>query len=441
MFRLLGLRGIVPARNVLARNVPLRNTTTNTAARNIVPFARRAFHSPGPVQPDLVRIQRVKFMKKRINYSRLLVFLGSFGALCICGFVYLYVTIELIDEEDEEEEGQSEQYDDDDEEELDPYFIPFPGFTQEVQPPPYRGADPEWRAFVKINRDPELQAEIRAALAELVRSRLQHPVAVSRWGSTPKISKYWFDVEYPLKPPPEFFRQGLSIGPVNGIAWEARPVESTAVFWTRHALWPSPLALSLWTFTCALVTENASAMVRLFKDEPSTNPVNTMQQTMDKIHDQLKKNGEKSGPISPPLPSQNQTTQTSTSSALPPVDKRSSGTTPTPDPIGPRTGVDNNAVPAGSSAKDAYVVRAMQEHTGGAFQKFKRKFMQTWRPPGAYPPRGSIKVFGTIEIVTSRNLMTVECIAWWDPQTKTYDRKTMAFLLKSVRPLVTAPLR
>lgn len=40
-------------------------------------------------------------------------------------------------------------------------FLPFPFTTEEVKQPPYRGSDPEWEMFVKVNQDTKLQKEIK----------------------------------------------------------------------------------------------------------------------------------------------------------------------------------------------------------------------------------------------------------------------------------------
>lgn len=47
------------------------------------------------------------------------------------------------------------------EEEEGPLFIPFPGTTRQINPPPYRGSDPEWQEFIKFNKDQELAKNVR----------------------------------------------------------------------------------------------------------------------------------------------------------------------------------------------------------------------------------------------------------------------------------------
>jgi hypothetical protein len=40
-------------------------------------------------------------------------------------------------------------------------FLPFPFTTKEVEQPPYKGSDPEWQAFLTINKDSDLQKALR----------------------------------------------------------------------------------------------------------------------------------------------------------------------------------------------------------------------------------------------------------------------------------------
>jgi hypothetical protein len=48
-------------------------------------------------------------------------------------------------------------------------FIPFPGTTKMVQPPPYNYNDPEWGEFVKISRDETLQKNLRGLFLKCFR--------------------------------------------------------------------------------------------------------------------------------------------------------------------------------------------------------------------------------------------------------------------------------
>ncbi|KAJ8113763.1 hypothetical protein ONZ43_g5080 [Nemania bipapillata] len=172
--------------------------------KNIFSLGARAYVTKSP-QPEVVRIQRVRFRRRMFRASTVLVSLGA---------AYLYYSILtrtldiLADEhgltgEDSQEEEEEEDGDES------PIFIPFPGFTKTVEPLPYRGTDPEWQAFIKLNSNTAVSNSIRKNLAEMARRLIvSHPVFAARHSKQAVVTKYWLDIFYPLKPPPTFVRQG-----------------------------------------------------------------------------------------------------------------------------------------------------------------------------------------------------------------------------------------
>ncbi|KAI8628871.1 hypothetical protein F5Y19DRAFT_475960 [Xylariaceae sp. FL1651] len=389
--------------------------------------------------PEVVRIQRVKFRRKRFKVSNLVIAAGVYYA---CYEIYTRAIFGTLGRWlDEEEAHLTEKEREELDEAAEPLFIPFPGFTKMVEPPPFRSTDPEWQTYVKISKNQALLKSIRGNLAELARRAVSnHPVLMKRCGKETKVSKYWLDLQYPYKPPPTFVRQGLSFDE-DGISWTEQPVDSLAVFRTRQALWPSALTLSLWSFSSALMTQNAITIAKFFGYETKTDPLASMQQTIERIHQQLKKPPGKSDPdSSSSLPSPGQTSESSATGALPSVDKRSAGSTTTPETLGSGAGV-GNAVPSVPSAKDMYGIRTAQEHTSGPWDKFKQKLAQKWQKAPDYPPRGSISVSGLVEINTPRAIIIVDAYAWWDPQTEKFDPRTIVLRLRTVRPKQQAPLR
>lgn len=40
-------------------------------------------------------------------------------------------------------------------------FLPFPFTTKEVRQLPYKGSDPEWATFIAVNKDQQLQKDIK----------------------------------------------------------------------------------------------------------------------------------------------------------------------------------------------------------------------------------------------------------------------------------------
>ncbi|KAI0108948.1 hypothetical protein GGR51DRAFT_513692 [Nemania sp. FL0031] len=415
--------------------------------KNIVSLGARVNPTRSPPQTQVIRLQHVRFRRPRFKAAYIIVPLGAW-------FVFYQITTRyaeaLLDEFDMqltdaerralEKEHQSQEYDDDEEGE-EGIFIPFPGFTKTIEPLPFRGSDPEWQTYVKVSRDEALLVSMRASLADLACGAVsRHPVLRSRLGNDVHVSKYWLNIQYPFRPPPTFVRKGLAIGGGNGIAWTEQPVDSAAVFWTRQALWPSALTLSLWSFTTALARQNVAALAQFFGYESQTDPLSNMQQAIEKLNRQITRQPGKPSPALPPPPSQNRTGEGPTGSPLPPIDKQSTGSTTTPETLGTGAGM-GGAIPPVPSAKDMYAIRTTKEHTSGPWDKFKQSLARTWRRPAAYPPRGSIRVSGLVEIDSPHSALIVDCLAWWDPQTERYDPRTLSLQLRGIRPKKQSPLR
>ncbi|KAI0409975.1 hypothetical protein F4802DRAFT_9006 [Xylaria palmicola] len=405
-----------------------------------LPFRASSNHV-NPPQPTVIRVQPVRF-RRRNNLSSTLV-MGATATLAL--YVVLTQT-QLIFEDDEDDDVDDESEGDgpDDqefEEDLQSFFfIPFPGFTQMIEPPPYRSTDPEWRVYLQINRDRELQDSIRASLAQVALNAIvKHPLLVKQFGKDAKIFQYWLEVYFPLKPPPTFFRQGLSWSGGEGLIWAEQQVDPDAVFRTRSALWPLPLATALWKFSGALAMQNVMTIARYFGYESREDSLANMQGAIDRVHQRLKQQSEKSGSASP-SPPQNQANGASTTGSLPRVEGGSGGSTTTPETIGPGAGV-GRALPTTPSAKDIYLVRTTQEHASGPWDSFKKTLKEKWQPIPAYPPRGSIRVSGLVSIHTPGAILTVDCVGWWDPQTRKFDPRTTSLKLRTVRPRIQTPLR
>ena len=106
-----------------------------------------------------------------------------------------------------------------------PLFIPFPGTTEQLEPQPYRGSDPEWQEFIKFSKD---QAEGKRVRGEhvfeglpacvnvlldilanyVLTSAESHPILNIRCGKGMKLRRRWLDVDFPQTAPPEFVRSG-----------------------------------------------------------------------------------------------------------------------------------------------------------------------------------------------------------------------------------------
>lgn len=227
----------------------------------------------------------------------------------------------------------------------------------------------------------------------------------------------------------------------DGISIEDRPVSSLDVFRVRRTLWPSPLAMSLWSFTGALVRQNAAAISKAVGFETQDQPNATVQQTFEQVQKQLQQSQVKPDSKSPnSLPrTQSQVPDGSSSASA-------SSSTPRATPGTPNV---NQALPPSpntsdrrqKSAREIYAVKMAQEHTSGPWQAFKQKLSQTWRPLHDYPPRGSVSVSGIVELDMPRARVTVEAFAWWDPKTEKFDGRSFYIRWRSIRPKVQNPLR
>lgn len=60
-------------------------------------------------------------------------------------------------------------------------FLPFPFTTQEVKQPPYKGSDPEWEMFVKVNKDTKLQKEIKCEFPRVFTEVLGSNISQLAW--------------------------------------------------------------------------------------------------------------------------------------------------------------------------------------------------------------------------------------------------------------------
>ncbi|RYP02795.1 hypothetical protein DL765_010686 [Monosporascus sp. GIB2] len=411
---------------------------------NIMSLGRRVNGVPSSQtpSPEIIRLQRVKVRRK---WFKPMNFVIAGGIYYGCYRVYMSTIFGTLNQWLDESEAQlSEKERKELEEDIEPFFIPLPFTTKQVEPLPYRGSDPEWQTFIKISKNPALLRDIESAkLATICRMALEaHPGIMQKYGKDPKVVKYMIDIVFPSKPPPTFVRKGIAIDE-EGISIEEHPVSSLDVFRVRRVLWPSALAMSLWSFTGALMRQNATAAAKALGFEPKQQqPTMTMQQTMERIHQQLQKPQPKTDSKTPSsLPStKSQVFQGSSVDPASPGAPASTGSSPagvgSPLPAAP-----NATAGKQKSAREIYGVKMAQEHTNGPWQAFSKKMIQTWRPLRDYPPRGSISVSGVVELDTPRARITVEAFAWWDPKTQKFDGRSLVLRWRSIRPKMQNPLR
>lgn len=203
------------------------------------------------------------------------------------------------------------------------------------------------------------------------------------------------------------------------------PVDSHTVFRIRQALWPSAVTRSLWSFHKALLLNELRKVAGMLgiPTKPDI-PVNTLIARVNQDGAGLanRKSLSKDG-VSHPQPANMRETEEADTNGVAP---RASSSAP-----GDKAQhVDDNP---GLAQRDSTFVRA--------WLAFRTKFAQTWRPAESYPPRGSIYLFGLIEIETPTVLALLEVNqAAWDPQTRTWDRRSIRPVLKKITQKVQRPL-
>ncbi|KAI0895321.1 hypothetical protein F4806DRAFT_496887 [Annulohypoxylon nitens] len=399
-------------------------------------------HRSAVPTPRVMQVQRVKIRRKWFKPKN---FILASCVYYVCYQVYnASVLTDLF----------AWWYGDDDEDDIFDWFFPIPFTTRVVESPPYRGSDPEWQAFIRVNNDRELLRSIQDSLAALVvKTATRSSILVQRCGKDMSLNKYWLNIVYPARPPPTFVQKGISIG--EEVAITEEPIDTTAALWVRRALYPYPVTVSLWSFAGALVKQNALHVAKAFGYNPDPESSPSFQQTIEDVQQRIQK------PIARPNPKASnsplstkaehrkaQEASDSSSDSTSPVEKRPAGSSPTPEspaaspasgvsrPIPVISGVESNKP---RNVKDIYGIENTQEHTKGPWMAFKQKFGQTWRPMQGLPPRGSIYVNGLVEITTPRAFITVDASAFWDPRTKTFDTRTTSFRLRNIRLKAQSP--
>ncbi|KAK8012873.1 hypothetical protein PG991_010248 [Apiospora marii] len=402
----------------------------------------------GP-EPQTIRLQRVKIRRRWFKPWH---FLGACMAYYVAYNVYTRAVSGQIGKLLEQQiasmspQERKQLKKDMEEDDSGPLTIPLPLTTKLVEPMPYRGTDPEWQMFIKVAKDKDLMESIRKSLAEMARTALQnHPQIKQRFGRNMSVRRHWLELHFPYRPPPTFERRDFGD---EGIVLATETVDTTVALRLRNVLWPTAMTLSTWAFTTALFKQNLSSAAKYVGFESqSREPSADVQATLDKIRRQLAKGQPKApdakeqSPLASPKTQSVDGSETTSSSPMAPS-STSSGSTTTPDPSGPGPKAGTGATlgkPA--SAKDIYGIRQMSDHTSGPWETFKRKFGQTWRPAGNLPPRGSIGVSGLVEVTCPTATMTVEIWAYWDPQAKKFDPKTIQMKLKPIRMRHQAPMR
>ncbi|KAK6840745.1 hypothetical protein PG995_015955 [Apiospora arundinis] len=414
---------------------------------NILALGSRIHKIKTGPQPETIRMQRVKIRRRWFKPWH---FVGGCMAYYVAYQVYTTTMSGQIGKLLEKQiasmspQERKQLKKDMEEDDSEPLTIPLPLTTQLVQPAPYKGTDPEWQMFIKVAKDKELMENIKKGLAELARTALvNHPQINKRFGRELKVRRHWLEMHFPYAPPPTFQRRVIEFGD-EGIVIATEPIESTVALRLKNVLWPKAITLSTWAFTTELFKQNFQSVAKYvgFETQSRDTPADNSQAAGQDPAQGARRQGTES----PGFPKTQSMDGSETASSTPMSPSSSSGSsqpssTTSPDASGPGSKAGGTESGKAPSAKDIYGVRQMSDHTSGPWETFKKKFAQSWKPAGNLPPRGSIGVSGMVEVGCPTATMTVEIWAFWDPQAKKFDPRTIQMRLKPIRMKHQAPLR
>ncbi|KOS17687.1 hypothetical protein ESCO_002513 [Escovopsis weberi] len=271
-------------------------------------------------------------------------------------------------------------------------FLPFPFTTKEVKQPPYKGSDPEWTTFLAVNKDQQLQKDIKFGLAELIRRGVErNPAYVQLLGGKDiKLKKLWLDIIYPPHPPPKHFVSGIIVSG-DGIFWGDRPMDSIAAGHLTTVIYPKAVALSVWTFLNSLASQTVNDIAKALGFNPAPPAEATWQAV---IMNRIKEQGDLGA--------------TGKQAVKVPGHQDKALNFPIHSSISDMLGS-----PFGSDSRvDARIQTALQAAT--------LTFSRNWQPVKQPPNRGCVKVDGLVELQGKSAVMAVYVVGWYDPKQRKY---------------------
>lgn len=150
---------LIPA----AQRVSTRQTPSIQRSLSFLPWRKKA----DPTLP--VYFPKSATATRRAPWRKLRYAVISLAVYYALWQVYMSIVLDpLLDWAENEWESMSEKErqeleEEAEDEDADPIlFLPFPFTTKEVKQMPYKGSDPEWVAFVKVNKDPKLQRQMKS---------------------------------------------------------------------------------------------------------------------------------------------------------------------------------------------------------------------------------------------------------------------------------------
>ncbi|KAF4125018.1 hypothetical protein GMORB2_3857 [Geosmithia morbida] len=317
------------------------------------------------------------------------------------------------EKEELEEAGEDEM----DEEEEPLLFLPFPFTTKQIAQPPYRGSDPEWKEFVKVNKDEKRKKDIKRSLAETVRRRAEaNPVIVNLMGGkTTKVRKMWLDIIYPPAPPPKHYISGLIVD-YDGLFWGDRSIETVAANQIDAIMYPKAVAMAVWTFWDVLLKRSKDDISRALGLSGTQEPETSWQSVIinrGKEQQQQQQSPAAGTVLNPPsaAPSSNDNPQAKASqpgSIQGPPDFAN---------LFRRLGGGGAGGEGGERGDGAAPASPMSQSVMFAFQAASLVLAKNWKRTEHHVSKGCIRVDGMVELQGRSAFMVVYVLGWYDPKT------------------------
>ncbi|PNY28281.1 Uncharacterized protein TCAP_01785 [Tolypocladium capitatum] len=382
------------ASNAIARSrIAARPFSSPRRQISLLPWRRNKSQQPVPVYFARASSQpRSSSWRGRLGRAAF-----TTVALYVCWQIFATVVFDpLLDWADhewdslsEKEKKKMEELSGEDEPIL---FLPFPFTTKEVQQPPYKGSDPEWAMFLAVNKDQQLQKDIKLGLAEVIRRGVERNPAYIKLlgGKDIKIKKLWLDIIYPPRPPAKHYVSGLIIDD-DGLFWGDRPIDSLAASHLNMALYPKAVALTVWTFVNFLFKQTAQDVAKALGLSTPPPPETTWQSV---ALNRMREQGALGGPGKQPTDGPEQPEK------------------PTRFPI-QAAGGDIIGTPFGGESQVDPRIQA-------ALQAASMTFSKNWQPAKQPPNRGCIRVDGLVELQGKAAVMAIYVLGWYDPKQRKY---------------------
>ncbi|KAK3392695.1 hypothetical protein B0H63DRAFT_106 [Podospora didyma] len=381
-----------------------------------------------------INLKRVRIKTSKRSSAKI-----TFAAASLAFGLTLYIDRKLEEIEIPLEPGENEA-------DQPALFLPLPLTTKKLEPQPYAGWSPEWKEFVRISRDKALQDRIRHGIAALVlKTTMASPGMTSRCGKDMKLRRYWMDLDFPYKAPPEYERSGILFTPDGAIGIARVPVESLQAKLLERVLWPRPFALSFWAFGTALAKEKVNEVAKYFgfetgdsgsgitRGSPMAGPAPMptthnaqVQKALQQIRQQATKRPEEvSDPSAMATAAEAAAAAAAAANAAPNASGRPGSSKSEKQPAEERFAGEN-------------WLRSFYE--GNPWKEFVKTYRKTWKPLKDDPPRGCVAVSGLVEIETSKAYAVIDVFAWYNPKTNSYDERSMWMSLRRMQYKKQAPL-